>query len=78
MPLREDWEDVKVAMMRYLLQQKFAPGLALRRALVATAPLTLIEGNTWGDRIWGQCPLGVGENLLGRLLMEIRDGVPPR
>lgn len=31
----------------------------------------LIEGNTWGDRIWGVCD-GVGENRLGKILMRVR------
>ena len=69
---RVDWEDIKVDVMRGLLRQKFA-GPPLRDRLAATAPRTLIEGNTWGDRFWGVFE-GDGENWLGRLLMEIRDG----
>lgn len=72
--LRPDWNDVKVAVMRGLLQQKFADGV-LRDRLLATAPRVLIEGNTWGDRFWGVSE-GEGQNWLGRLLMEIRDGPP--
>ena len=70
--LRHDWNDVKVAVMRNLLHQKFADPL-LRERLAATRPSALIEGNTWGDRFWGVCD-GEGENWLGRVLMEIRDG----
>ena len=72
---RTDWDAVKVDVMRALLQQKFAYGTALRRQLDATAPATLEEGNTWGDTFWGVCG-GRGRNMLGKLLMEIRDGVP--
>lgn len=32
----------------------------------------LIEGNYWHDTYWGVCE-GVGENHLGKLLMEIRN-----
>ena len=32
----------------------------------------IVEENTWGDTFWGVCK-GVGENHLGKLLMEIRD-----
>jgi ribA/ribD-fused uncharacterized protein len=72
--LRPDWDDVKVQVMADLLRQKFAHP-ALRDMLLATGNAELIEGNTWGDRFWGQCPVGVGENHLGRLLMELRAGL---
>jgi predicted NAD-dependent protein-ADP-ribosyltransferase YbiA (DUF1768 family) len=39
--------------------------------LLETKDATLIEGNTWGDQYWGVCA-GVGENHLGKLLMQIR------
>jgi predicted NAD-dependent protein-ADP-ribosyltransferase YbiA (DUF1768 family) len=32
----------------------------------------LIEGNTWGDKFWGQVK-GEGANYLGRLLMKVRE-----
>ena len=69
--LRPGWNDIKVDVMRDLLQQKFAGGI-LRDRLLATAPRVLIEGNTWGDRFWGVYH-GEGQNRLGRLLMEVRD-----
>ena len=34
----------------------------------------LVEGNTWGDKVWGVCD-GVGENNLGKTLMRIRDAL---
>lgn len=37
-----------------------------------TGDAELIEGNNWGDTFWGVCN-GRGENMLGKLLMEIRD-----
>lgn len=68
--LREDWDDLRVGTMRELLALKFSiPELS--RLLVATGTAELVEGNTWGDRFWGVCG-GEGENMLGRLLMEIR------
>ena len=71
--LREDWEAIKIDIMRGLLRQKFAEKNH-RKWLADTAPKELIEDNTWGDRFWGVCQ-GNGENWLGKLLMEIRDGV---
>ncbi len=72
--LRDDWEEVKVSVMKELLALKFAqPGL--RAKLLATGDRLLVEGNTWNDRFWGQCPVGNGQNMLGRLLMEQRQSL---
>jgi ribA/ribD-fused uncharacterized protein len=68
--LRRDWYDVRIPTMEFLLRQKFATD-SLKRQLIATGDCTLIEGNTWGDRFWGQCN-GTGLNELGKLLMKIR------
>ena len=73
--LRADWEDVKHGIMLELLRQKFeAPEMA--RRLLATGDSILIEGNHWHDCEWGVCMCrscgGVGENMLGELLMRVR------
>ncbi len=69
--LRSDWETIKSYYMELGLRLKFQnPDLAAK--LIATGDEELIEGNTWGDRIWGVCN-GEGENRLGKLLMKIRD-----
>lgn len=72
--LRPGWEEMKYDIMVVLLWQKFAIP-ELREKLLATGDATLIEGNTWGDREWGQCPLGNGRNLLGQALMMVRDEI---
>jgi ribA/ribD-fused uncharacterized protein len=72
--MRDDWDAVKIDVMRELLRQKFAPGSELARLLVETGAAEIVEGNTWGDRFWGECD-GEGENWLGRLLMEVRDAL---
>jgi len=69
--VRSDWESVKVGVMRGLLIQKFSD-VNLRKKLLATGKQELIEGNEWGDLFWGVCK-GNGKNILGKLLMEIRD-----
>lgn len=69
--LRKDWEQIKLSVMREGLRQKFSiPGL--RDMLLETYDAELIEGNWWHDTYWGVCN-GVGENHLGKLLMEIRE-----
>lgn len=69
--LRADWEEIKVDVMRELLRQKFGTD-PLRSRLLRTGKAVLIEGNWWGDRFWGVCE-GKGQNMLGQLLMEIRN-----
>lgn len=69
--LRDDWEDVKDDVMYDICRAKFVQNPNLARLLIETGDATLIEGNTWGDRVWGVCD-GVGENRLGRILMRIR------
>ena len=70
-PARPDWDTVRVDVMREVLRAKFS-NPELRAMLVATAPEELVEGNRWGDRFWGRCKRE-GQNMLGRLLMELRD-----
>lgn len=68
--LRPDWEEIKFDIMENLLRQKFTQP-DFKRALLNTGNEELIEGNTWGDQIWGVCK-GKGQNHLGRLLMKVR------
>lgn len=72
--LRDDWEDVKDDVMYDICKSKFMQNPNLARLLIETGDATLIEGNTWGDRVWGVCD-GVGENRLGRILMRIRSEI---
>ena len=69
--LRPEWERIKLGVMKELVRQKFTHDPRLRAQLLKTYPHPLVEENTWGDRFWGVCG-GVGENHLGRILMEVR------
>jgi ribA/ribD-fused uncharacterized protein len=69
--LRPDWDEVKAAVMLQLLHTKFERGTSMAAKLLATDDEELVEVNTWGDTYWGVCD-GEGENVLGRLLMEVR------
>lgn len=74
-PLRTDWNGVRLGIMDVILRDKFSRHDDLRRLLLETGDRVLIEGNTWGDRYWGVSPPppeGTGENHLGILLMQIR------
>lgn len=69
--LRPDWEDAKILIMKQILISKFS-NKTLMEGLKATGDTELIEGNSWGDQFWGVCN-GKGKNMLGKLLMKIRD-----
>ena len=70
--LREDWEEVKDEIMKYCLRSKFDQNPELKTKLIKTNGLYLKEANTWGDKYWGVVN-GEGKNMLGKLLMELRD-----
>jgi len=69
--LRPDWESIKLGIMLDLLRQKFSDP-TFKRCLLETGDQELIEGNKWHDTFWGVCN-GVGENHLGKLLMQVRE-----
>ena len=46
----------------------------LQEKLLATGDAYLEEGNYWNDTTWGVCN-GVGENRLGKILMQVRDEI---
>ena len=71
--LRSDWEEIKDEVMLTGLRKKFA-NPELRNLLLATGDEELIEGNYWGDTYWGVCN-GVGQNKLGKLLMQVREEI---
>jgi ribA/ribD-fused uncharacterized protein len=78
-PLRADWEDIKVDQMRSLLREKFKHE-PLRSKLLQTQDAILIEGNKWHDCFWGSCTCDrcipkPAHNWLGQLLMEVRQGL---
>ena len=54
LPLRPDWEEVKVRVMETVLRTKFHDP-DLRARLLATGEADLVEGNHWGDKFWGVC-----------------------
>lgn len=69
--LRPDWENVKYNIMKDVLRIKFSIP-ELRNKLLATGTTYIEEGNNFGDRDWGTVN-GIGQNNLGKLLMQIRD-----
>lgn len=75
--LRPDWEDIKDAIMYLICAAKFSDSI-LRERLLTTGDEELVEGNYWHDNNFGDCFCGkckntVGKNVLGKILMRIRE-----
>ena len=70
--LRSDWEDIKVDLMEKLVSQKFQDQSLKEKLQAVTGEI--VETNNWGDRFWGRC-YGRGLNVLGSILMKIRDNI---
>lgn len=73
--LRDDWEQVKIDVMRELLEQKYNTE-PYKTLLLETGGEHIQEGNMWNDKFWGVClKTGKGNNTLGKIIMEIRNNL---
>lgn len=70
--LRDDWDSIKLSIMKELIAYKFTKNYVLKDKLMETDKAQLIEGNTWNDTYWGVCN-GIGYNHLGKILMSTRE-----
>jgi ribA/ribD-fused uncharacterized protein len=81
--MRPDWESMRYGIMRDLVFQKFKNDKDLAEKLLDTGGKSLIEANAWKDKYWGvyfkydsdqkkHVRIG-GQNMLGAILMEVRD-----
>lgn len=73
---RPNWDDMKVKVMSFLLEQKFKQE-PFKTWLDETGDAKLIEGNNHGDVFFGcvydfENQVYIGKNVLGELLMSIR------
>jgi hypothetical protein len=71
-PIRRDWEQIKVDVMKKALRAKFTQHPELMTKLLATGDSILVE-HTKNDKYWGDGGDGKGKNMLGKLLMELRE-----
>ena len=76
--IRSNWEQIKQDVMLKSVRLKFKQYPGLEEHLLSTKDAVLIEGNRWHDNIWGDCYCPKcqeikGENLLGKILMQVRD-----
>jgi ribA/ribD-fused uncharacterized protein len=76
---RSDWDDVRYKVMRWCLRVKLAQNYEeFGRLLLATRDRPIVEQSRkddyWGAKLTDEtgCTL-IGQNVLGRLLMELRE-----
>lgn len=69
---RPGWDEIKVGVMREILRAKADQHEYVRRKLLATGERELVE-NSWRDSFWGWGANRDGQNMLGKLWMEIRE-----
>jgi ribA/ribD-fused uncharacterized protein len=70
--MNPNWQKIKADRMRAVLSAKFTPGSALATRLLSTGEAKLIEESKT-DAFWGIGAKGKGRNMLGVLLMQLRD-----
>lgn len=83
---REDWGEIIIDCMKFCLQAKYDQSVQFRKILAETCNKIIVEdqtklkttksgklkdADTWGVVLKGD--KYIGSNLLGRLLMELRD-----
>ena len=76
---RRDWNRVRVNVMRWCLRVKLAQNWAVFSKLLLDTGFRPIVEQSRKDDFWGAMPVDdqtlVGMNILGRLLMELRESV---
>jgi ribA/ribD-fused uncharacterized protein len=73
--IQPGWSKTKFDRMKRVLQAKFTQHDDLAKLLLSTGNERLVEAatvNNLVNRTWGEVD-GVGRNMLGKLLMEVRE-----
>lgn len=80
--VRPDWGEIIVDAMKFCLMEKYRQSGAFREELERSRGLYIVEDqttfpkkspDTWGVKLSADGKEFVGPNLMGRLLMELRD-----
>lgn len=71
----EEWNVQRVRVMEHILRRKFSDD-ALMGHLLLTGTEELVHWAPW-DRFWGTGKDGNGQNMMGKILMDIRKGLKP-
>ena len=80
--VRVDWGEIIVDAMKFCLVEKYRQSAEFRHALEESRGLFIVEDqtsfpkknpDTWGAKLADDGEHFIGPNLMGRLLMELRD-----
>ena len=80
--VRPDWGHIIVDAMKFCLMEKYRQNEVFRRELERSRGLFIVEDqttftkknpDTWGAKLSSDGTEFIGPNLMGRLLMELRD-----
>jgi ribA/ribD-fused uncharacterized protein len=72
--MRSNWDFIKRQVMKECCLAKFLQHPDLRKQLIETGDEELIEDTTTSnDMYWGCGADGTGQNILGKVLMEVRE-----
>lgn len=69
--LRGDWNEIRNAVVEKAMRTKFNSHPELSEKLCATGEAEIIEASAMSHH-WGAGADGLGKNILGRILMKIR------
>lgn len=69
------WNKKKNDIMAELVRQKFTNNHVLKQKLLLTDGFVLEERNSWLDTYWGVNEQGNGLNVLGEILMNVRNNL---
>ena len=84
--VRPDWGEIIVDAMKFCLTVKYRQNEAFRKELERSRGLFIVEDqttfpkknpDTWGAKLSEDGQEYIGPNLMGRLLMELRDNGMP-
>lgn len=73
-PRRPEWKSIKDDAMRVAVACKANQHEEMREALLKTGDALIVE-KAITDSYWGYGPDGNGKNMLGHVLMEVRDAL---
>ena len=70
--LCENWDEKKVEIMEKIIELKFEQHEDIKENLIDTGLRPIVE-HTKDDNFWGDGGDGTGKNILGKILMKIRN-----
>jgi ribA/ribD-fused uncharacterized protein len=76
--IREGWEEKKLIFMTLAIRIKFSQNDDLKQMLLSTGDFPLVHFAPWGDKFWGVGKDYEGENMQGKITMQIREELRPK